>query len=137
MALYAQYAQYAQRIANTTPHTKSGINRLDIAFIEKTKAENAKIRNEMLNNTFVKKIITPIPTPSESLLLQCKRILQYMTPLVIVNKIIYVLNFPIYPPLPLSPYFLIISKFLKLSSFKKNSQNSLGVFLIIRLTKTE
>lgn len=29
----------------------------------KTKAENAKIRNEMLNNTFVKKIIAPIPTP--------------------------------------------------------------------------
>ena len=99
----ALYAQYAQRIANTTPHAKSGINRLDIAFIEKTKAENAKTRNEMLNNTFVKKIITPIPMP----------------------------------PLPLSPYFLIISKFLKLSSFKKNSQNSLGVFLISRLTKTE
>ena len=59
----ALYAQYAQRIANTTPHAKSGINRLDIAFIEKTKAENAKIRNEMLNNTFVKKIITPTPTP--------------------------------------------------------------------------
>lgn len=56
----ALYAQYPQRIANATPHTKSGINRLDIAFIEKTKAENAKIRNEMLNNTFVKKIITPI-----------------------------------------------------------------------------
>ena len=59
----ALYAQYAQRNANTTPHAKSGINRLDIAFIEKTKAENAKIRNEMLNNTFVNKIITPIPMP--------------------------------------------------------------------------
>lgn len=59
----ALYAQYAQRIANTTPHAKSGINRLDIAFIEKTKAENAKIKKQMLNNTFVKKIITPIPTP--------------------------------------------------------------------------
>lgn len=56
-------AQYAQIIANTTPHAKSGINRLDIAFIEKTKAENAKIRNKMLNNAFVKKIIAPIPTP--------------------------------------------------------------------------
>lgn len=51
----ALYAQYAQRIANTTPHAKSGINRLDIAFIEKTKAENAKIKKQMLNNTFVKK----------------------------------------------------------------------------------
>lgn len=59
----ALYAQYAQRIANTTPHAKSGINRLDTAFIEKTKAENAKIRNEMLNNTFIKKIIAPISTP--------------------------------------------------------------------------
>ena len=59
----ALYAQYAQRIANTTPHAKSGINRLDIAFIEKTKAENAKLRNKILNNTFIKKIITPIPTP--------------------------------------------------------------------------
>ena len=59
----ALYAQYAQRIANTTPHAKSGINRLDIAFIEKTKAENAKIRNEMLNNIFIKKIITPTIKP--------------------------------------------------------------------------
>ena len=45
----ALYAQYAQRIANTTPHAKSGINRLDIAFIEKTKAENAIITKTMNN----------------------------------------------------------------------------------------
>lgn len=56
----ALYAQYPQRIANTTPHTKSGINRLDIAFIEKTKAENAKQKNKMPKNTFIKKIIAPI-----------------------------------------------------------------------------
>ena len=54
----ALYAQYAQRIANTTPHAKSGINRLDIAFIEKTKAENAKIRNEILNNKIY--LLSPI-----------------------------------------------------------------------------
>lgn len=55
-------AQYPQRIANAAPHTKSAINRLYTAFIDKTKAENAKPKNKMPKNMFIKKIIAPILT---------------------------------------------------------------------------